>query len=155
MRAAGAACLAAHLIGLGWLAPLLTALVAASDHEHQVLLSVNGEGARVVLAHDAARQGMEPGHEHCVMAAILVALSAEVPGGPDHVLAFPSGIGLLGNTPQGTHDPQAGPAPDFNNGCPLQDSIALAARAARPAFHDRSAPRCAPGAVAHSTVLRC
>ena len=30
MRVAGAACLAAHLLGLGWLAPFVTALVAAS-----------------------------------------------------------------------------------------------------------------------------
>ena len=96
MAWAGTACLGAHLLGLGWLAPLVTALVAASDDEHVVSLSVGSHGSRVVLAHDSTRPGMAPGHEHCVVAALLVAMATELPGGHDHVLSFPSGVSGAG-----------------------------------------------------------
>ena len=91
------ACLFAYLLGLGWLAPFVTALVAASDEDHRVLLCVGGDGARIVLAHDASRPGMQVTHHHCPLAAILVAIASDVPGGQDHVLSFPSGLKLGGN----------------------------------------------------------
>ncbi len=102
MRAAGTACTLAYLLGLGWLAPFLTALVAASDDEHRVLLSVSVDGARVVLAHDATRPGMESGHRHCMVAAVLAAMANDAPRGADHVLMFPSGLqhGGSGSRPE-------------------------------------------------------
>lgn len=94
---AGLACLAAYLLGVGWLAPFATALIAASDAEHRVLLSVSVRGASIVLAHDVTRPGMQPGHEHHPVAALLVAMASEAPGGMDHVLSFPSGLELGGS----------------------------------------------------------
>lgn len=157
MRVAGAACLAAHLLGLGWLAPFLTALVAASDHDHRVLLSVNGEGARVVLAHDAARRGMEPRHEHCVVAAFLVALASESPGGGDHVLSFPSGIELgraSSCAPVDAPAPSEGRTSDASLGNPAPWKEATTRPA--PLEHLRTdASSVAVVFVVRSTILRC
>lgn len=157
MRVAGAACLAAHLLGLGWLAPFLTALVAASDHDHRVLLSINGEGARVVLAHDAARRGMEPSHEHCPVAAFLVALASDSPGGGDHVLSFPSGIEIGRASSGGTVDApapsEARPGQARPGGpSPWMDATGL------PSPLDpsrRDAVSVAVVTVVRSTILRC
>ena len=154
MRVAGAACLAAHLLGLGWLAPFLT---AASDHDHRVLLSVNGEGARIVLAHDAARRGMEPGHEHCPVAAFLVALASESPGGGDHVLSFPLGIEIGRASPRGTVDapaPSEGRPSDARPGgpSPWMDSAGPPSPFNPPRTDASSA---AVVSVVRSTILRC
>lgn len=157
MRVAGAACIAAHLLGLGWLAPFITALVAASDHDHRVLLSINGEGARVVLAHDAARRGMEPSHEHCVVSAFLVALASESTGGGDHVLSFPSGIELGRATSRASADapapPEGRPSDSRPGGpAPWQEGTI------RPATSEPSrtdASSVAVVTVVRSTILRC
>lgn len=157
MQVAGAACLAAHLLGLGWLAPFLTALVAASDHDHRVLLSVNGEGARVVLAHDAARRGMEPSHEHCPVAALLVALASESPGGGDHVLCFPLGVEIGRPSHQGTVD---APVPPEGRPCHVSPGFRkpwIKAAGLPPALIPPSADAASAASVAvvRSTVLRC
>jgi hypothetical protein len=157
MRVAGAACLAAHLLGLGWLAPFLTALVAASDHDHRVLLSVNGEGARVVLAHDAARRGMEPGHEHCPVAAFLVALASESPGGGDHVLSFPSGIELGRASSRASVDAPAPSEGRHGDACPGGPSPGMdSAGPPLPLNPPRTtASSAAVVSVVRSTILRC
>ena len=154
MAAASLACLVVHLLGMGWLAPVVTALIAASDDEHRVLLAVNGEHARVVLAHDASRPGMHPGHEHCAVAAVLVALASEATGGTDHVLSFPSGVKAADSGPRWDR----GVARQRSSWViPWFEPLALAPRLAGHPGMPRTVPGAGPVALlaVTSTVLRC
>lgn len=83
-----------YVVSLGWVMPLCTAAVAVLDEDHRVELAVGAEGTRIVLAHDASDPARSPWHEHCAVSATLVAFTPNPGAAADHVLSFPSGVGL-------------------------------------------------------------
>lgn len=84
-----------YLLGLGWLAPLLTAGLAAMDEAHGVGMVSGVNGSKVVLRHDASNPDQVPWHQHCAMATALTVLGSDDSTRQDHVLNFPTGIDVV------------------------------------------------------------
>ncbi len=92
---ASAVLLGLYLLGLGWMAPLLTAGLAAMDEAHGVGMVTGANGSKVVLRHDAANPDQVPWHQHCAMATALTVLGSDDSTRQDHVLNFPTGIDVV------------------------------------------------------------
>jgi hypothetical protein len=84
-----------YLLGLGWLAPLVTAGLAAMDEAHGVDMVAGVNGPQVVLRHNASNPAQVPWHEHCAMASALTVLGSDDAGQQDHVLSFPTGVDVV------------------------------------------------------------
>jgi hypothetical protein len=85
----GTVCLLAYLCFATPLMPVVTAMAAWFDGEHHVSVSMERDGARVILSHDASDPRKDLTHSHCLVSHALTLLAE--PAGPehtDHVLNF-------------------------------------------------------------------